>query len=200
MKFILGKKLGMSQIFDQEGNVVPVTVIEAGPCFVTQIKTQEKENYKSIQIGFENLKEKKTKKTQKSKPFKWIREFKLGEKDSTELKDGDRIDVSVFSQGEKIIISGISKGRGFQGVVKRHHFKGGPASHGHRHVLRRPGSIGSSFPERVAKGKRMPGHTGMDRVTIKNLKVAAVDINNNLLVIKGAVPGPKGRLLEIKSI
>ncbi|MDP2934242.1 MAG: 50S ribosomal protein L3 [bacterium] len=200
MKFILGKKLGMSQIFDQEGNVVPVTVIEAGPCFVTQIKTQEKDNYKSIQIGFENLKEKKTKKAQKSKPFKCIREFKLGEKDFTELKNGDKIDVSIFSQGEKIIISGISKGRGFQGVVKRHHFKGGPASHGHRHVLRRPGSIGMSFPERVAKGKKMPGHTGMERVTIKNLKVAAVDIDNNLLAIKGAVPGPKGRLLEIKSI
>jgi len=190
----------MSQIFDKEGNVIPITAIEAGPCFVTQVKTQEKDGYKSIQIGFENLKEKKTKKPQKNKPFKWIREFKLGEKDSTEFKNGDRIDVSVFSEGDKIVVSGTSKGRGFQGVVKRHHFKGGPASHGHRHVLRRPGSIGSSFPERVNKGKRMPGHTGMERVTIKNLKVAAVDTGNNLLAIKGAIPGPKGRLLEIKSI
>ena len=200
MKFILGKKIGMSQIFDKDGNVIPVTAIEAGPCFITQVKTQEKDGYGSIQIGFENLKEKKVKKPQGNKPFKWIREFKLETKDDAEFKSGDKIDVSVFSVGDKIIISGTSKGKGFQGVVKRHHFKGGPASHGHRHVLRRPGSIGMSFPERVAKGKRMPGHTGMDRVTIKNLKVAAVDINNNLLAIKGAVPGPKGRLLEIKSI
>jgi large subunit ribosomal protein L3 len=200
MKFILGKKLGMSQIFDKEGNVIPITAIEAGPCFITQVKTQEKDGYKSIQIGFENLKEKKTKKAQKSKPFRWIREFRLGEKDSAEFKNGDKIDVSVFSEGDKIIVSGTSKGRGFQGVVKRHHFKGGPASHGHRHVLRRPGSIGMSFPERVNKGRRMPGHTGMESVTIKNLKVAAVDVANNILAIKGAVPGPKGRLLEIKSV
>jgi large subunit ribosomal protein L3 len=200
MKFILGKKLGMSQIFDKEGNVIPITAIEAGPCFVTQVKTQEKDGYKSIQIGFENLKEKKVKKSQKAKPFRWIREFKLETGDKAEFKSGDKLDVSVFSEGDKIIVSGTSKGRGFQGVVKRHHFKGGPASHGHRHVLRRPGSIGMSFPERVNKGKRMPGHTGMESVTIKNLKIAAVDIENNILAIRGAVPGPKGRLLEIKSV
>jgi large subunit ribosomal protein L3 len=200
MKFILGKKLGMSQIFDKEGNVIPVTAIEAGPCFVTQIKTQEKDGYKSVQVGFENLKEKKIGKSQKSKPYKWVREFKVEEKSNIELKNGDKIDVSVFSEGDKIIVSGVSKGRGFQGVVKRHHFKGGPASHGHRHVLRRPGSIGTSFPERVPKGRRMPGQTGMGKVTIKNLKVALVDAENNILAIKGAVPGPNGRLLEIKSV
>jgi large subunit ribosomal protein L3 len=200
MKFILGKKLGMSQIFDKEGNVIPVTAIEAGPCFITQVKTQEKEGYRSIQIGLEGPKERKIKKPQKAKPFRWIKEFKLEIADNAEFKSGDKIDVSVFSAGDKVIVSGISKGKGFQGVVKRHHFKGGPASHGHRHVLRRPGSIGMSFPERVNKGKRMPGHTGMQKVTIKNLKIAAVDIDNNILAIKGAVPGPKGRLLEIKSI
>ena len=200
MKFILGKKLGMSQIFDKEGNVIPVTAIEAGPCFVTQIKTEKKDGYGSIQIGMESLKDKKIKKAQKDRPFKWLREFKIEAGKNTELKNGDKIDVSVFSEGDKIIVSGISKGRGFQGVVKRHHFKGGPASHGHRHVLRRPGSIGASFPERVPKGRKMPGHMGMERVTVKNLKVAAVDAKNNILAIKGAVPGPRGRLLEIKSI
>lgn len=200
MKFILGKKLGMTQIFDKEGNVVPVTAIEAGPCFVTQIKNKEKDGYNSIQIGFENLKEKKIGKSQKNKPYKWVREFKITENKEAELKNGDKIEVSVFSEGDKVIISGTSKGRGFQGVVKRHHFKGGPASHGHRHVLRRPGSIGTSFPERVPKGRRMPGQTGMEKVTIKNIKVAVVDQENNLLAVKGAVPGPKGMLLEIRSV
>jgi len=200
MKFILGKKLGMSQVFDEENNAIPVTVIEAGPCFVTQIKTKEKDGYKAVQIGLEPLKEQKVKKPQKNKPFKWIREFRINGKDDLTLKNGDKIDLSIFSPGEKVIISGISKGKGFQGVVKRHHFKGGPASHGHRHVLRRPGSIGTSFPERVPKGRRMPGHTGMERVTVKNLKIIAIDKENNLLAIKGAVPGYRGQILEIKSV
>ncbi len=199
MKFILGKKLGMSQIFE-DGNVIPATVIEAGPCFVTQIKTKEKDGYSAIQIGFEKLKEKKIKSPQKNKPFKWIREFKLKDNGNLSLKNGDQIDISIFSKGEKVVISGKSKGKGFQGVVKRHGFKGGPASHGHRHVLRRPGSIGTSFPERVPKGRRMPGHTGAERVTVKNLKIAAIDKENNLLIVKGAVPGPRGGVLEIKSI
>jgi len=200
MKFILGKKLGMSQIFDKDGNVVPVTVIEAGPCFVTQIKTREKDGYDSIQIGCENLKERKIKKTQKNKPYRWIREFKITTNEAENFKTGDKIDVSIFKEGEKVKISGTSRGKGFQGVIKRHHFKGGPASHGHRHVLRRAGSIGTSFPERVPKGRRMPGHTGMASVTIKNLKIAIIDAENNLLAIKGAVPGTKGALLEINSI
>lgn len=200
MKFILGKKLGMSQVFDKEGNAVPVTVIEAGPCFVTQIREIGKDNYRAVQIGFEDLKQKKIKRPQKNKPFKHIKEFRLEKDDKCELKEGDKIDVSIFSEGDKIKISSISKGRGFQGVVKRHGFSGGPASHGHRHVLRRPGSIGSSFPERVIKGKKMPGQTGMERVTIKNLKIALVDTKNNLLAVKGAIPGPNNGLVEIKSI
>jgi large subunit ribosomal protein L3 len=200
MKFILGKKLGMSQIFDKDGNIVPVTIIEAGPCFVTQIKTSEHDGYDSVQIGCEAIVEKRTKKSQKSKPYKWIREFKIEKGEAAKFKSGDKIDVSIFQQGEKIKISGISRGKGFQGVVKRHHFKGGPASHGHRHVLRRAGSIGTSFPERVPKGRRMPGRTGAISVTVKNIKVAAIDAENNLLAIKGAVPGARGALVRINTI
>lgn len=209
MKFILGKKLGMSQIFDKNRNVIPVTVIEAGPCFVTQIKDKEKprtktssvrgrDGYNAIQIGFQELKPKKIKKPQRQKPFRYLREFRR-DIDISKFKIGDKIDVSVFKEGDKVKVSSISKGKGFQGVVKRHGFKGGPASHGHRHVLRRPGSIGSSFPERVIKGKKMPGRTGGKRITVKNLKVATVDIKNNLIAIIGAVPGPNGGLIEISN-
>ena len=190
----------MSQIFGKEGNAVPVTVIEAGPCFVTQIREIGKDGYRAVQIGFEDLRQGKIKRPQKDKPFKHIKEFRLEKDDKCEFKKGDKIDVSIFSEGDKIKISGISKGRGFQGVVKRHKFSGGPASHGHRHVLRRPGSIGTSFPERVIKGKKMPGQTGIERVTIKNLKIVLIDAKNNLLAISGAIPGPNNSLVEIKSI
>lgn len=200
MKFILGKKLGMSQIFDKRGNIIPVTVIGAGPCFVTQIKEKEKDGYSAVQIGFEELKLDKIKKPQKDKPFKYIKEFRIREGEKYDFKKGDKIGVSIFTEGDKIKVSGTSKGKGFQGVVKRHRFSGGPASHGHRHVLRRPGSIGTSFPERVIKGKRMPGRTGGRGVTIRNLKIALVDDKNNLLAITGAVPGPNGSLVEISSI
>lgn len=187
MKFILGKKLGMSQIFDKYGNAVPVTVIEAGPCFVTQIKD------KAVQIGFEKMK--KVTKSKKNKPYKYLKEFHI---ENGEYKIGDEINVSIFKQEDKIRVSGISKGKGFQGVVKRHGFSGGPASHGHRHVLRRGGSIGSAFPEKVFKGKKMPGRAGGKRITIKNLKVAIIDPTNNLIAITGAVPGPNNSLVEIK--
>ena len=197
MKFILGKKIGMTQIFDKEENAMPVTIIEAGPCFVTQIKGKEKDGYEAVQIGFEKLKEKKVKKSQKGKEYKYLEEF-AGEID--EYKVGDKIDVSKFAEGDKIRISGTSKGRGFQGVVKRHGFKGGWGSHGAKHSARQPGSIGASFPERVIKGMRMAGHMGAERVTLKNLKVAAVDVENNLLVISGAVPGPANGLVEIQTI
>ena len=197
MKFILGKKIGMTQIFDKEENAMPVTIIEAGPCFVTQIKSKEKDGYEAVQIGFEKLKEKKVKKSQKGKEYKYLEEF-AGEID--EYKVGDKIDVSKFAEGDKIRISGTSKGRGFQGVVKRHGFKGGWGSHGAKHSARQPGSIGASFPERVIKGMRMAGHMGAERVTLKNLKVAAVDVENNLLVISGAVPGPANGLVEIQTI
>jgi len=196
MKFILGKKLGMSQIFDKQGNVIPVTIIEAGPCFVTQIK-DERDNYQAIQVGFKSLKDKKITKSKKDKAYQYLKEFSG---DISKYKTGDKIDVSIFEEGDKIRVSGISKGKGFQGVVKRHGFSGGPASHGHRHVLRTPGSIGSAFPEKVFKGKKMPGRAGGRRVTIKNLKVAVIDVENNLLAITGAIPGPSGSLVEIRSV
>jgi len=198
MKFILGKKQGMSQIFDKHGNVVPVTVIEAGPCFITQIKDEKKDKYQAVQIGYEKLKEKKITKSKKKKPYRYLREFSIFNSQFSK-KIGDEIKIDIFKEGDIVKVSGISKGKGFQGVVKRHGFSGGPASHGHRHVLRTPGSIGSAFPQRVFKGKKMPGHTGAQRVTISGLKIVKVDSKNNLLAVKGAVPGPNGGLLEIYS-
>jgi len=197
MKFILGKKLGMTQIYDKEGNAIPVTVIEAGPCFVTQIKTRDKDKYEAIQIGFEKLKDKKIKKSQKGREYKYLREFIA---DINEYKIGDKIDISVFKENDKVRASGISKGKGFQGVMKRHGFKGGSASHGNPHSQRKPGSIGSSFPEKVMKGKRMAGHMGTDRISVKNLKITAIDLENNLIAISGAVPGPNNSLIEIQAI
>jgi len=194
MKFILGKKLGMSQIFDEKGQAIPVTVIQAGPCFVTQTKTHKKDNYIAVQIGFE---EKKVTKSKKNKPYRYLKEFRV---DNEKHKTGDKIDVSIFEQGDKIKVSGVSKGKGFQGVVKRHGFSGGPATHGHRHVLRAPGSIGSAFPQRVFKGKKMAGRAGFKRTTIKNLKIAFVDSKNNLLAVSGPVPGFNSGLIEIRTI
>jgi len=195
--FILGKKLKMAQIW-KEGKVIPVTLIEAGPCFVTQIKTEEKDGYKAVQIGFEKIeKEKKIKKTQKDKPYKYLREFRTEEVEK--FKVGDKIDVSQFQVGEKVKVSGISKGKGFQGVVKRWGFSGRNKTHGVKHEERKPGSIGSAFPQRVIKGKKMPGRMGNERVTIKNLEIVDIDKDKNLLVIKGGVPGRRGTLLEIQT-
>jgi large subunit ribosomal protein L3 len=197
MKFILGEKLGMSQMFDEQGNIIPVTIIKAGPCFVTQIRDEKKDNYEAIQIGFKPLKDKKVKNPQKNKPYRYLKEFS---NDISKYKIGDKIDVNIFEEGDKIKVSGTSKGKGFQGVVKRHGFSGGPATHGHRHVLRTPGSIGSAYPQKVFKGKKMPGRAGGRRTTIKNLKIAVIDKENNLLAIDGAVSGPVGGLVEISSI
>lgn len=200
MKFILGKKLGMTQIFDKEGNQIPVTLIEAGPCFVTQIKTKEKDGYQAVQIGFEKIeKEKKIKKPLRHKPYKFLREFRGKTLDISKYKVGEKIDVSIFNEGEKVKISGISKGKGFAGVVKRWGFAGRPKTHGTKHELRAPGAIGSKTPSRVVKGKKMAGRTGGERVTIKNLEIVKIDKEKNILAIKGAVPGSKGSLLEISS-
>lgn len=184
----------MSQVFDDKGNVVPVTLIEAGPCKVLEIKTKEKDGYNALQVGFKKIeKKKKIKKPMKKKPFRFLREFKNGE-----YKVGDKIDVSVFQEGDLVKVSGISKGKGFQGAVKRWGFSGRGASHGVKHEHRTLGSVGTSFPERVIKGRKMPGRMGFERVTVKDLKVVKIDKENNLLVIKGAVPGPRGTLLEIR--
>ena len=186
----------MSQIFDGEGKVIPVTLVEAGPCIVTQIKKIDGDGYNAIQLGFGE-----TKKNNKPKQghlkelgnLKHLREFRTEE----DLKVGDKVDVSIFAEGDKVKVSGFSKGKGFAGVVKRHGFKGGPASHGQKDRLRAPGSIGMSFPERVPKGRRMAGRMGYDRVSVKNLVIAAIDRDNNLLALRGAVPGNNNSLIEI---
>lgn len=210
MKFILGKKLEMTQIF-KDDKVIPVTLIEAGPCFITQIKTKEKDGYDALQIGFEKLKPKKVKKTLKNKPYRYLREFRLRptrhpllspshpKEEEKEYKIGQKIDVSIFKEGEKVEISGISKGKGFQGAVKRWGFSGRDATHGVKHEHRTLGSVGVSDAERVFKGKKMPGRMGGERVTVKNLEIVKVDPENNLIVVRGAVPGRRGTLLEIKS-
>jgi len=198
MKFILGKKIAMSQVFDEKNNVIPVTLIEAGPCFITQIKEgdeKSKDKYDAVQIGFEKLKEKKITKSKKTKPYRHLKEIRIKEK---ELKVGDKIDVSIFEEGEKVKVSGMSKGKGFQGIIKRHGFHRKPASHGTKHEERAMGSAGPAFPQRVLKGRKMPGRMGYDRVTVKGLKIIKIDKDNNLLAVKGAIPGRKGILLEIR--
>ncbi len=203
MKFILGQKLEMSQVFNKEGKVIPITLIESGPCLVTQIKTKEKDGYQAIQIGFG--KKKKLNKPQtghlknlENKNIKWLREFHFLKPETCNLKLGDEITVDIFQEGDKVKVSGISKGKGFQGVVKRWGFHGSPKTHGTKHGLRAPGSIGSSFPERVFKGKKMAGRMGGERITVKNLKIIKIDKKNNLLAVSGAIPGRKGTLLEIR--
>jgi len=194
MKFILGQKIEMSQIFGEKGEIIPVTLIEAGPCKVLEQKTEDKNGYTATKIGFINKEKKIPKKTAKGN-FRYVKEFRGGK----DYKKGDEINVSIFEQGDKIKISGISKGKGFQGGVKRWGFSGRGASHGVKHEARTLGSVGSAFPQRVIKGRKMPGRMGFERITIKNLKVVKVDADNNLLVIKGAVPGRRGTLLEIRA-
>ncbi len=201
MTGILGKKIGMTQIFDEKGQAIPVTVIEAGPCKVIQVKSIEKDGYESVKVGFEEVKKEK----RIPKPllgifkkaglpvYKRLREFSMNG-----LSVGDVITVEHFNIGDKVSVSSISKGKGFQGVMKRHGFKGGPDSHGSM-FNRAPGSIGaSSFPSRVWKGKRMAGHMGNERVTIKNLTIVDIKPEQNLILIKGAVPGAINSIVEIR--
>ncbi|MFH1187549.1 MAG: 50S ribosomal protein L3 [bacterium] len=201
MKFILGKKLEMTQKFLDDGTVVPVTAILAGPCAVTQVKTVAKDGYDAVQIGF-GVK-KKINKPQAGHlkgldNFRYLREVRSEElKDKEDLKRGDIIAVDNFQTGDMVKVSGISKGKGFQGVVRRHGFSGSPATHGHKDQLRMPGSIGSTGPQRVFKGMRMGGRMGDERITVKNLKVIEIDKNKNIIFIKGAVPGARNGLVEI---
>jgi large subunit ribosomal protein L3 len=198
VKFILGKKIGMSQMFDKNGKLTPVTLIVAGPCYVLQKKNQEKDGYQALQLGMEKI-EKKSKigKSMKGKEYKNIKEYRIEGEDKSNV--GDEINVSVFVEGENVKVSGISKGKGFQGGVKRHGFSGRNQTHGVKHEHRTIGSTGSRFPQHVMKGRRMPGRMGYERITVKNLKIMKVDLENNLLVVKGAVPGSKRTLLEIKA-
>ncbi len=203
MKFILGTKEEMSQIFTEEGKAVPVTVVKAGPVVVTQIKTTDgADGYSSVQVGFKENKETRINKAQKGHfkdlgNFSIVREFAGIDKFVAEHKTGDSIDVSVFEEGDKVTVSGISKGKGFQGVVKRHNFAGGPRTHGQKHSEREPGSIGATGPQRVFKGTRMGGRMGSDRTTVKGLKIIAIDKENGILFISGAIPGRRGTLLEV---
>ncbi|UCE04775.1 MAG: 50S ribosomal protein L3 [bacterium] len=196
MSSIIGKKVGMTRLFDETGKNVVVTILEAGPCYVTEIRTKEKHGYDAVQLGFENKREKVTTKPlvghfnkANVKPLRNLKEFKIFNSESP-LKLGDEIKVDIFSVGDKVTVTGISKGKGFAGGVKRHGFSGGPKSHGQSDRYRAPGSIGqSSFPSRVFKGQKMAGRMGNKKVTVKNLKVVKVDNDKNLLAVKGAVPG-----------
>ena len=203
-KGLIGKKLGMTQIFDEQGKVIPVTVIEAGPCVVAQVKTLETDGYNAIQLGFGDVKESKINKPEKGHfakskltPKKHLREFRL---DSVEnINVGDELKADTFTAGDQLDIQGTSKGKGFQGVIKRHGQSRGPMGHGSMYH-RRPGSMGpTSTPGRVFKGKKLPGHMGSQTITIQNLEVVRVDLDKNVILVKGSVPGAKGAILKLKT-
>jgi large subunit ribosomal protein L3 len=197
---IIGKKLGMTQIFRDDGRAEAVTAVEAGPCTVVQIKTADKEGYNAVQFGFGEAKRLKSPQRGHLKElgqFRYLRELRVDDIEGVAV--GDRVDVSLFNEGDIVDVTGISKSKGFAGVVKRHGFAGGPKTHGQSDRHRHPGSIGaSSSPGRVFKGTRMPGHMGNDRVTVRHLEVLGTDVDRNLLLVKGAVPGSKNGLLLIK--
>jgi large subunit ribosomal protein L3 len=205
MKFILGVKKNMTQVFDEKGNVCPVTVLEAGPIVITQIKTVATDGYDAIQVGFGTKKEKNISKAIKGHVkglgnFRFIKEFRVeDEKVLANLKVGDKIDLSSFKEGDKITVSSISKGKGFQGVIKRHGFKGQPRTHGQKHSERAPGSISGGTREggRVPKKMRMAGRMGSDQITISGLKIIQIDSANNELLVLGAMAGKRGTLVEI---
>jgi len=202
-KGLIGKKLGMTQVFGEDGSAIPVTILEAGPCFVTQIRTLNKDGYSAVQLGFQEVKQKKLTKGQighlersKLPPLRHLREFRTSK---PEVKEGEQVNVSQFEVGAHVDIVGISKGKGFAGTVKRYHFRGGPATHGQSDRLRAPGSVAATTtPGRVFKGKKMAGHMGNERVSSQNLKVVLVDVENNLIGVNGSVPGPRGGLVVIK--
>ncbi|SHJ89349.1 LSU ribosomal protein L3P [Anaerobranca californiensis DSM 14826] len=201
-KAILGKKIGMTQVFTKDGEVVPVTVIEAGPCVVVQKKTVETDGYEAIQLGFGDVSERKLNKPQQGHfkkanvaPKKYLAEFRLEDISSYEV--GQEIKANIFAEGEFVDVTGTSKGKGFAGAIKRHNQGRGPMSHGSRYH-RGPGSLGSIQPARVFKGQTLPGRMGGERVTVQNLQVVKVDPERNLILVKGAIPGTKGSLVSIK--
>ena len=201
-KGLIGKKLGMTQLFDQNGNVVPVTVIEAGPCVVAQKKTVENDGYDAVQLGYGELKASKVNKPMKGHfakgdvaPKKVLREFRL--EDTSALNVGDLVKADTFAEGDSIDVRGTSKGKGYAGVVKRWNFSRLKESHGTGPVHRHGGSLGVIDPARVFKGKKMAGHLGTERVTVQNLKIVKIDAENNIIAVKGAVPGPKGGIVVL---
>jgi large subunit ribosomal protein L3 len=203
LKGLIGKKIGMTQIFDETGAAVPVTLIEAGPCYVTQVRLPETEGYAAVQLGFGEVKPKRITsgelghlKKNELPPLRFLREFRLKE---SNYKAGDKVTVEIFGLGERVDVVGTSKGKGFAGVVKRYHFRGGQKTHGASDRVRAPGSSSSTTtPGRVYKGTRRAGHMGSERVTAQSLKVVLVDAERNLLGVHGAVPGPRGGLVLIK--
>lgn len=203
MKGLLGKKIAMTQIFSDDGKIIPVTLVEAGPCLVTQIKTSDKEGYNALQLGFGEVREKRLNSPQRGhfesrdiEPRRHLMELRVD--DPTGFQVGQELTVDIFSRGDRVDVSGRSKGKGFSGVVKRHGFGGGPASHG-AHFHRAPGAIGAcATPSRVFKGSRMPGRLGGDRITVMNLEVVDIKPERNMLLIRGGLPGPNGGLLMIR--
>jgi len=202
LKGLIGKKIGMTQIFDENGVALPITVIEAGPCYVTQVRNPERDGYSAVQLGFNEVHPKKLTGGQRGHlksndlpPLRYLREFRTK---SPDVEVGEKLTVEEFELGERVDITGISKGKGFQGAMKRHGFKGGPKTHGQSDRHRAPGSVGAgSSPGRVHKGKKMPGHMGNVRVTSQGLKVVFIDAERNLLGVKGAVPGGKGGIVIV---
>ena len=187
MKFILGLKIKMSQIFDEHGRIIPVTFIKAGPCRVTRVKKKEKDGYEAVQVGIVS-----------GKGVRVLKEFKGRDLKIKDYQPKKEIDVSDFKEGDKVLISGVSKGKGFAGVVKRWGFAGKNTSHGTKHEVRTPGSVGAMTPSRVIKGRKLPGRMGGKRITVKGIKVVKIDKEKNILAVKGAVPGRRGTLLEIR--
>ncbi len=200
---LLGRKLGMTQVWSEDDKLLPVTVIEAGPCVVTQVKTDKRDGYRAVQIGFGEVKAKRLNKPMAGhfaksnvEPKRYLAEIRLG--DGDEIKLGQVLTVESLADAKRVSVSGVSKGKGFAGVMKRHNFKGGPGGHG-SHFHRAPGSIGQcATPARVFKGMKLPGHMGSEKVTVRNLEVVKIDLEQNLLLVKGAVPGGKNALLTIR--
>jgi large subunit ribosomal protein L3 len=201
---ILGRKLGMTRLFDESGEVTATTIVEAGPCFVTQIKTLDRDGYEAVQLGFDQVRQNRLTNPERghlkesgAPNVRTLREVPVSDLDGIAL--GDQINVDMLRQGERVDVIGTSKGKGFAGVMKRHNFRGGPKTHGQSDRWRAPGSIGSgTTPGRVMKGMRMAGHMGDERVTVQNLEIVRIDPERNLIALRGAIPGPKGGLIMIK--
>jgi large subunit ribosomal protein L3 len=202
---IIGKKVGMTQIFDQDGNCIPVTVVQAGPCFVTDIKTKERDRYSAVQLGYQEVPERKLTLPQRGhlkkaevKPLKVLREFRVPEDSVADLSLGQEVDVSLFKPGDYVDVTGTSKGKGFTGVMKRHNFRGTKATHGTHEYFRHGGSIGGCVPAHTVKGRKMPGRSGAARVTLQNVEVVQVRDSEHLLMIKGGLPGARNSLVLIR--
>ena len=203
MKFLLATKQEMTQYFAEDGKCIAATLLSAGPITVTALRTMERDGYEAVQVGFGTQLPKRVNKAQQGAlkelgSFRYLREYRP-KSGAVDIKVGDKVTVEAFAPGEDITVTGTSQGKGFQGVVKRHGFHGGPRSHGQKHSEREPGSIGATGPQRVIPGTRMAGRMGSDTITVKGLKVLAVDTTNNLLLVSGAIPGRRGTLIEIKA-